>query len=106
MNTTIASAAGTAESVLEAVMKVEPTLATMASMFGGSVVASGVAIVQPEIMFLIPFLENALKQIAGTSDISGQIGAVIDLAKHLVPGKTNSPALAPTAQAIDFQAPK
>lgn len=97
MTTTIGSVAATAESVLEQVMKVEPTIATMAGMFGGPVVAGGVAMIQPEILFLVPFLENALKQIAATDAVSGQIGAVIDLAKHLLPGQPNAPALAPTA---------
>lgn len=97
MSNNISGVAATAETVLEDVMKVEPMIANMAGTFGGPVVGTAVNVIQPEILFLVPFLENALKQVAGTDNISGQIGAVIELAKHLLPGQPNSPALDPSA---------
>lgn len=99
MPPTISGAAATAESVLEAVMRVEPTVATMVSMFGGPVAAGAIGAIQPEVLFFAPLIENALKRIAGTNDISGQIDAVVALAKHLLPGFPNAPELSPTAPA-------
>lgn len=89
--TTASTVAGTAESVIESVMKVEPTVATMAGMFIPGA-APIVAMVQPEIVILAPFVENALKAVAQGN--GGNIaGAFIELLQHLTPGQPNSTTL-------------
>jgi hypothetical protein len=66
-------------------------------MFGGPAVAAGVAVAQPEILFLIPVLENALKQVAAGNN-SSLFDAALVVAKQLIPGLPNSPILSgPTA---------
>lgn len=53
--------APTAESVLDEVMKVEPTIATMVGMFGGPAAAAAMAAIQPGIMMLVPILEKIIQ---------------------------------------------
>jgi hypothetical protein len=83
----IAAAAATAEKVVDNVMKVEPTIAGIAGMF-----VPGMAVVQPWIVMLAPFLERAL------TDISNQNGgdilaAFLELVQHVSPNQPNASAL-------------
>jgi hypothetical protein len=90
------SAAAQAEQILEQVAKVEPTIATVASMFGGPAIAAGVTVAQPEILFQIPVLENALKQVAAGNN-SSLFDAALVVAKQLTSGLPNSPILSSPA---------
>jgi hypothetical protein len=90
-NVNVGEIASTAEKVLESVMKFEPTVATMAGMFVPGA-APVVAMVQPELLILAPFVENALKAIAVGK--GGNIAdAFIELIQHITPGHPNSPSL-------------
>ena len=88
--------AGTAEGVVEAVMKVEPTVATIASMFVPGA-APIIAMVQPEVMLAAPFIENALKSIAAGNN-GDVMTSFIQLLQHLTPGQPNSGILATPGQ--------
>jgi hypothetical protein len=89
---TIAGAAAAAEKVVENVMKVEPTVAGVAGMF-----VPGMAMVQPWIVLVAPYLERALTDIS-TSNGGDVLGAVVELLQHVSKGGPNSPVLsAPTA---------
>lgn len=88
---TIEKAASEAEKVLEEVAKVEPTIAGVAGMF-----VPEIGLAQPYIVAVIPTLENALKAIAAGNG-GNMVDAVGQLIKHLLPGHSNSPALAPDA---------
>lgn len=83
--------AGEAESVVEGIMKVEPTVATIASMFVPGA-APIVAVVQPEVMLAAPFIENALKSLAAGNN-GDVMTSFIQLLQHLTPGQPNSPVL-------------
>ena len=63
MEIDIAGTAATAEKVVEDVMKVEPTMASVASMFVPGA-APIVMMVQPMIAAAVPFVEKALNDIA------------------------------------------
>lgn len=83
--------AQTAESVIEGVMKIEPTVATIASMFVPGA-APIVAMIQPEVLLAAPFVEQALKDLA--SGNNGDImTSFIQLLQHLTAGQPNSPIL-------------
>lgn len=86
---TIQSAAGQAEKVLEEVAKVEPTIAGVAGMF-----VPEISLAQPYILALIPTLEDALKAVAAGNG-GNMVDAVGQLIKHLMPGQPNASALAP-----------
>jgi hypothetical protein len=81
--------AGSAEQILEDVMRVEPTLVGIAGAF-----VPEVAVVQPVIMAAVPFLENALKAVAANNG-GDMLGALISIFQHLTPGLPNAAALAP-----------
>ena len=87
----IKAAAATAEGVVEAIAKVEPMAATMASMFVPGA-APVVAMVQPQILIAIPFLERALKDIAASNG-GDVMSGMIELLQHLTVGQPNSPIL-------------
>ena len=82
------------EKSVEGFMKIEPTIATVASMFVPGA-APVVAMVQPEILIAIPFVEQALRNIAAGQNMSGA-SAIFELIKHLMPGESNAPALSPS----------
>jgi hypothetical protein len=90
--TTIATVAGEAEKVVEGVMKVEPTVATIASMFIPGA-APIVAMIQPEVLLAAPFVENALKALAAGNN-GDVMTSFIQLLQHLTPGQPNSTVLA------------
>jgi hypothetical protein len=89
--TTIATVAGEAEKVVEAVMKVEPTVATIAGMFnpGAAPIA---AMVQPMILAAAPFVEQALNDLAAGNN-GNFMESFIQLLQHLSPAHPNSPIL-------------
>lgn len=91
MTTDVKSVAQTAETVIEGVMKIEPTVATIASMFVPGA-APIVAMVQPEVMLAAPFIENALKSLAAGNN-GDVMTSFIQLLQHLQPGQPNSPIL-------------
>lgn len=91
---TIAAVATKTESIVEDVMKVEPTVA----MF-----VPGSSVWQPFVLMAIPFIERALK------DISAQNGgdilnAVIELIQHVSPNQPNSTVLSTPAPSASTQA--
>lgn len=93
MTTDYKAMAAQVEQVIEQVMQVEPTIAAMVGIF-----VPGIGMVQPEILTLVPFVEKALKAVAAGNggDI---ISAIAEVAKHLLPGMPNSPALSPVLSA-------
>jgi hypothetical protein len=93
----IASAAGTAETAVEAVMKVEPMIATGISMLVPGA-APIVATVQPFVVMAAPFLERALTSIAAKNG-GDAFGALLDLLNHISPGRPNSAVLSASTQA-------
>jgi len=89
--TTVETVAGEAEKVVEAVMKVEPTIATISGMF---VPGAGpiVAMIQPAILAAAPFVEQALNELAAGNN-GNFMEAFIQLLQHLSPHHPNSPLL-------------
>jgi len=94
----IPAAAAAAEKIVEEVARIEPTLATMASMFVPGA-APVVASVQPMIALAIPFLERALEAIAQERN-GDALGAFAELIGHLSKGMPNSPVLSPIGATI------
>ncbi len=90
----ISEAAATAEKVVETVMKVEPTIVGVSSMF---VPGAGpvLAMVQPWVITAVPFIEKALNDIAAGNN-SDLFSAFIELLQHVSKGGPNSPILSPT----------
>jgi hypothetical protein len=99
MEVDIKSAAASAEKVVETIARVEPTIATIASMFVPGA-APVVAMVQPAILMAIPFLERGLNDIAQSN--GGDImSAMIELLQHLSKSQPNSPILSSTEDAAN-----
>lgn len=117
----IAAAAGTADTVVKSIERIEPIVAAGLQFVPGA--GPFIALAQPYIPTALSYLDRALADIATGN--GGDIGsAFVELLNHLMKGGPNSPALssgassAPviaasnaalattTAQAIDFQAPK
>lgn len=90
----VAAAAAKAESVIENVMKVEPTVAGIAGMF-----VPGMALVQPWIVMAAPFLERALNDIA-TSNGGDVLTAFLSLIQHISAGQPNAVVLAPPTGSV------
>lgn len=88
----VKSIATTAETVIEGVMKIEPTVATIASMFIPGA-APIVAMIQPEVLLAAPFVENALKALAEGNN-GDVMTSFIQLLQHLTPGQPNAKVLA------------
>ena len=91
----LAAMAGKAETVVETVARIEPTIASVAGMFvpGAAPVE---AMVQPWMLMAFSFLERALGDIAKSN--GGDImSAFLELLQHISPGQPNSPALASSA---------
>lgn len=89
----VSGAAAAAEKVVEQIAKVEPTVATMASMFVPGA-APVVATVQPMVLLAIPYIERALNDIASGNG-GDLMNALIELLQHNTKGHPNSAALAP-----------
>jgi hypothetical protein len=94
----IQTTATAVENAVEGFMKIEPTLATVASMFVPGA-APVVAMVQPEILIAIPFLEQALKRISAGQNMDAA-SAIYELIGHLLPGQPNSPVLSAVAATL------
>ena len=94
----IAEAAGEAEKIVEAVARVEPTMASIASMFVPGA-APIVMMVQPMIAAAVPFVEKALNDIAAGHG-GDALSSFAELIGHLSKGLPNSPIL--SAPAPDF----
>jgi hypothetical protein len=91
MTPTIGEVAGSAEKVLESVMRVEPTIVSVSSIFlpGVGPVA---AMVQPWVLTIVPYMEKALTDIASGNN-TDLFSAFIELLQHVSKGGPNSPVL-------------
>jgi len=89
--TTIGEVAGTTEKVIEGVMKVEPTIVGVSSMFVPGM-APVAALVQPWVMTVVPYIEKALNDIASGNN-TDLFAAFIELLQHVSKGGPNSPIL-------------
>lgn len=85
----IAGAAAAAESVVQSVMKVEPMVAGIAGMF-----VPGVALVQPWIVLIAPYLEKALDDLSKGNNGDALTG-LLQLIQHVSKNGANSPLLSP-----------
>lgn len=94
----LAGIAKTAETVIEDVLKVEPTIASIAGMFVPGA-APIVAVVQPAIVAAAPFVENALNALAAGNG-GDAMTAFIQLLQHLTPGHPNAAALSPVPDPV------
>ncbi len=95
MTTTIGEAAGETEKIIEAVMKVEPTVVGVSGMFVPGA-APIIAMVQPWVITVVPFIEKALKEIEAGQGTDA-FGSFVALLQHLTKGLPNAPALSPPA---------
>jgi hypothetical protein len=91
MDLNISGAAETAEKAVTAIMKMEPMIATMASMLVPGA-APVVATVQPMIVMAAPFVERALNSLAAQNG-GDAFAAFLDFLNHISPGRPNSVAL-------------
>jgi hypothetical protein len=94
VSTTGTGAAAVAEKAVEAVMRVEPMIATGVGMFVPGA-APILAMVQPWIVLAAPFLERALNDVS-----SGNNGDILtsffELMQHISKNQPNSPILSGT----------
>ena len=81
--TDLKTIAGTAETVVEDVMKFEPFVAPL---------IPGEAAFQPFVMMAAPFVENALKALS-TGNNGDLMSSFIQLLQHLMPGHPNAAIL-------------
>ena len=93
----ITEGAATAEKVIETVMRVEPTIVGMSAMF---VPGAGpiVAMVQPWVLTIVPYIERALDDIAKGNN-GDVFAAFVELLQHISKGSPNSPVLMAAARA-------
>ena len=91
---TITDIASTTEKVIEGVMKVEPTIVGVSSMFVPGM-APVAAMVQPWVMTVVPYIEKALNDIASGNN-SDSFAAFIELLQHISKGGPNSAVLSQT----------
>ena len=89
----IAGAAAAAETVVENVMKVEPMVAGIAGMF-----VPQVALIQPWILMIAPYLERALKDVSNNNN-GDALSGLLELIQHISKGQPNSPVLSQTPDA-------
>ena len=87
----IAGAAAAAEGVVKEVMKVEPMVAGIAGMF-----VPGMAIVQPWILLIAPYLEQALDDLSKGNN-GDALAGILQLIQHISKNGPNSPILTPSA---------
>jgi len=97
VSTTGTGAAAVAEKAVEAVMKVEPMIATGVGMFVPGA-APILAMVQPWIVLAAPYLERALDDVAKGNN-GDVLGAFLELMEHVSKNQPNSPILTPDASA-------
>lgn len=89
-----------ADKIFDAIMKIEPTAASVASMFVPGA-APVVAMVQPELLLLAPAIDKALEDLAAGAN---PLQAVAELMMHITKGMPNAPALAPVVASDASQA--
>lgn len=87
----IAGAAAATENVVSSIMKVEPMIAGIAGMF-----VPGVAVVQPWIVLIAPYLEKALDDLSKGNNGDALTG-LLQLIQHVSKNGANSPILSPDA---------
>lgn len=93
MDFDIKSAAGAAEKTLESIMKFEPTIVGATSMFVPDA-KPVLALVQPWVLTVVPFVEKALTDIAAGNG-GNAFTAFAELLQHVSKGAPNSQVLAP-----------
>lgn len=93
--TTGTGAAAIAEKAVEAVMKVEPMIATGVGMFVPGA-APIIAMVQPWLVLAAPFLERALTDISSGNN-GDALSSFFELIQHISKGQANSPILSPAS---------
>jgi hypothetical protein len=86
--------ATTTEKVIEGVMKVEPTIVGISSMFVPGM-APIAAMVQPWVLTAVPYIERALNDIASSNN-GDLFASFIELLQHVSKGGPNSPVLSET----------
>jgi hypothetical protein len=93
--TTVQTIATTTEKVIEGVMKIEPTIVGVSSMFipGMAPIA---AMVQPWVLTLVPYVEKALNDIAAGNN-GDLFASFIELLQHVSAGGPNSKILSQAA---------
>ncbi len=91
----IAGAAAAAEQVVENVMKVEPMIAGIAGMF-----VPQIALVQPWILMVAPYLERALKDVSNSKN-GDALSGMLELIQHISKGQPNSAVLGSSAPSQD-----
>jgi len=96
--TDVKSVATETEKVVEGVLKVEPTIATIVGMFVPGA-APIMAVVQPAVLAAAPFVEKALNDLAAGNN-GDLMESFIQLLQHLSPNHPNSPILAATKPTI------
>ena len=95
MDINLGAIAGEAEKAVEAVMKVEPMIATGVGMFVPGA-APILAMVQPFIVLAAPYLERALTDIAANNG-GDALTALIELVQHVSKGQPSSTVLSADA---------
>ena len=90
----LSSVAGTADTVIKDVMKVEPAIISAVGMFvpGAAPIA---ALVQPWIVTVVPFIEKALENIQAGNN-GDAFSSIFELIQHITAGQPNSSALSVT----------
>ena len=81
--------ASTAEDVVKSVMRVEPMIAGMAGMF-----VPGLSMVQPWIILIAPYLEQALDDLSKGNN-GDALAGLLQLIQHISKNGANSPILSP-----------
>ena len=95
VNVDVKSIAGEAEKVVEAIVKVEPFISTMAMFVPGA--APVMAVIHPAVVALAPLLEKALLDMTKGNN-GDAFAAFIQMAMHISKGFPNSPLLAAPSQ--------
>lgn len=98
MDVDVKTIAGEAEKVVEAVVKIEPFVSTMAMFVPGA--QPIMAVVHPAVVMAAPYIEKALHELAAGHN-GDAFTAFIELLRHVSKGQPNSPMLGtpdPSAQ--------
>ena len=96
--TDVKSLATETEKVVEGILKVEPTIATIVGMFVPGA-APIMAVVQPAVLAAAPFVEKALNDLAAGNN-GDMMEAFIQLLQHISPNHPNSSILSMTKPVI------
>lgn len=99
MEVNLKDVAGTAEKVISDVMRVEPMIAGAVGMLVPGA-APIVAMVQPEIVMLAPFILRALDQLKMGNN-GDALSSVFQMIQHLTAGQPNAPVLSDGTDGLD-----